>query len=289
MGRSKSEKSYADYDNIKDLLKDRPIDWNPRYPEVTSRVINVTDETTWWEKGFLVPHEPIRKELRIVREMFKDGHLDFKEFPWKIEWFFSYVKKFFGSVHHHHDAEEKIFFPELEKVGKIPPSDRVADDHRELLQMLDTFLAYEDKLKTASGKKITDLNKEMEEKWIALENHMSDHLAEEEFEYGPQIGKVLTHKQMDNIVKKIIKSLGLGDGATYMAPWLYAVAKDDWADEEYANREFPNNMPPPIRSLFWNKWVPRYAANFVYVRDSLYQEEEPEVLVPQTGCACTIL
>merc|ERR1712138_102950 len=92
-------------------------------------------------------------------------------------------------------------------------------------------------------------------KWRELQALMLEHLAEEECETPEQLRQHCTLEEHDQVVGKILASLGL-HGNKVMLPRVLAAMKA-WGGAEKAE-EFKKGIPPPIRFLNHYFWEPEY-------------------------------
>merc|ERR1711998_120959 len=87
-----------------------PAVWKPQPKQPAGRDITSTvirEPKDWQDESLLIPHEPIR---RMMKEA--DALIPLIDQVWKVQRFFCWYNDVFHFyVHHHHDAEEEIFFP----------------------------------------------------------------------------------------------------------------------------------------------------------------------------------
>ena len=91
----------------------------------------------WADAGLLIPHEAIRRQMKMMVQSVNAMPDDSPPEAWKItlfsQWFIDY---FYESVHEHHDAEEKIYFPWMKTKTTIPEKE-FSGSHVELMSAMD--------------------------------------------------------------------------------------------------------------------------------------------------------
>lgn len=102
--------------------------------KILSPVITSTEH--WYEKTWLLLHEPIRQALLDMSDLIiKSPSFDPIQYPWKVSNFFYYFKTAFAPfVRRHHDVEKKIYIPWVAKKAEIPEA--VNTGHDLIEQML---------------------------------------------------------------------------------------------------------------------------------------------------------
>lgn len=217
------------------------------FQEPTSRVIKKPQG--WEEEGILFPHEGVR----FLMQELSDAVSSMDSAPaWKWEnlstWYQDY---FYTVVHHHHDAEEKIYLPWIQARVSVP--DKITADHPELMRAMDdlsTMLKKGASLPaTQRAEHLTDVQKLL----ASFTEDMQQHLAEEE-EIIPQLLREggFTHEEEGPVVGQIIEGLGLDGNKKALPPMLHAYAR--WAGDEKAEAFVSNNLPLPIQFLYRNFW-----------------------------------
>lgn len=87
----------------------------------------------WEEEGILFPHEGVR----FLIQEFSDALINMDPLPsWKWDnvstWYEEYL---YSVVHHHHDAEEKIYLPWIQ--GRVSVPAKISAEHPGLMQTMD--------------------------------------------------------------------------------------------------------------------------------------------------------
>jgi len=251
---------------------------NDKGNEVTSSVIRTVDG--FYDEGLLIPHEVIRRYM-IDAEAFlpciKGGQ------DWKVCIFYKWYKEIFHFyVHHHHDAEEKIYFPWMNTKAKIPES--TAAEHKELFEWLDKIADTEAEVKAqvaaADGGTEVAAVQELSKKWVQMKSMMFDHLSSEET-FTPGILKEhFTQAQEAAVVQKIMKQLGI-KGARIMVPPIVEAMKK-WSGEEGA-AAFVGALPPPLRFFLKMFWMPAFLKTQEELRSIMGDEPPPS---KRGGCLC---
>lgn len=251
--------------------------------EVTSTALRNVDVRLWYNEGFLVPHEALRRDLFRVEYALslikcQVGSAVGQQ-KWKVKNFFNwYTTLFAPTVHHHHDAEEDIFFPWISSRVEIKP--KVSSDHAALLAQMDRIESMELRFnRNRLGKKDDGKDelfplmvKELRDEWKVLIDLVLPHLAEEE-EYAPQIKEKFTEAEQDAQVMKIVQRGGLpGIMAQGVAMPVILAAMDKWAGPEHT-KAFSAKIPAPIRFLNEYVFTPAYRANNVAFFESMVSDE----------------
>jgi hypothetical protein len=214
--------------------------------------IVVTDSNCSWEdQSYLIPHEALRWLFQEIQSSTSAEQLQSQ--PWKLPTFHKWYSTVFAEiVHHHHDAEEKIYVPWIMKQLQTETKPgRVAEDHVELL---------------ARMKEITDMQPVAEnaatlsQKLEGLRVHMLEHLAEEERMFPALLRQAkVTEKENNKVVDKIVKQNGLRGNKLFLPVILYAM-ETVWLGPEPTKLWLKANVPAPIRmfnSLSWKKHFER--------------------------------
>lgn len=172
---------------------------------------------------------------------------------WKWEnlstWYQDY---FYSVVHHHHDAEEKIYFPWIQERVAVPA--KIAADHPDLMQAMDDVSDMLKKGISAPAHQRAEHLTDMREVVKAFVEDMQEHLAEEE-EVIPCLLREggFTQEEEGAVVGQIIQSLGLDGNKKALPTMLHAYAR--WAGAEKADAFVSTNLPLPIQLLYRNFWV----------------------------------
>jgi hemerythrin superfamily protein len=231
-------------------------------------VLKVSD---WADESYLIPHEPLRWDLlesqRLLDEKYFDGTVQ-----WKVDAFYKWYDTFTEIVHHHHDTEEKVFFPLLKARAEVP--DRMSKDHIGLLKMMTEIKESKKNFDKASSKEEKrKAGVTLRTLWNAFAKEMIEHLAEEERVIIPLIRKHMTSKEHDALIDTILQGLGLS-GNALMLPWILRSMKV-WKGQKGVD-EFTKVIPAPIRLLNNWFWTPAYEANNWGLLHSLEGNQPPK-------------
>lgn len=251
------------------------FEW-PAYTGPSSRIIKKPKE--WYDKGILVPHEVFRwwdKNILEILEVFDP--ISQPDTEWKIDAFFNWLENYYViGIHHHHETEEHIYNPAIEeKIGR-PLEAGIKTDHETLLAMLEDLPTYRDPIAGGDKAQLAEFKVKMK-KFVTT---MEDHLAMEEKFYPAVLKEAFTQEEEAAVVQEIIGSLGLDGNKKMLPPVAYAMCM--W-DGEDGVMEFVATLPPPIRLLYNNSWIPDFYKNQLSVLDALHGSEEP--INDQCGCS----
>jgi len=249
---------------------------------VTSSVYK--NPTEWWQKSYLVPHEVLRHGMSDMQSALQRKFVSEINHHWKILNFFKwYNRYFYDFIHHHHDLEEKVFFPWMSKKFTVPP--KLSADHKELLAALDAIKDYEPTiLKVYESKKEDEYAACLDELRKRVDYMVEltlPHLAEEEREQGSLLGKHFTEAEETAITQEIAKSLGIGS-ARLMLPWIIDVM-ERW-DGRTNTQAFIQKLPAPFRIANEKLWKKEYEANNVFLLKSLAFESN--IFKPKREACC---
>ena len=171
----------------------------------------------WYDRHLLIPHEAIRYDMLLMERILQPQYFQPTR-TWKVKRFFSWYHTYFLTpVHHHHEAEEKLYFPFiLQKPGVVMP-ERLTDDHVTLLKQLDDIAAMQQKFAaTMDSSQLEGLAAELRQRTSDVCNNMRDHLAEEERIVPPLLRDNFTETETLGVTGKIIGSRGLDN--FYLVP-----------------------------------------------------------------------
>ena len=148
----------------------------------------------------------------------------------------------------------------------------MAKDHEGLIRLLDEIELVCANVIKKQGIDCKDEISKLKTNIPVLEKEMRKHLKEEE-EVIPQLLRDnFTQAEEQECIEKILKNEGLY-GARIFVPAIIN-AMEHWATPKF-NEEFLQIMPPPIRSLVVNYFMPDYET-FVYPkRDAPILETKP--------------
>jgi len=245
------------------------------------------EKLDWALMAMMVPHSAIRLGMHRLEKgidgLISDPNL--KNCKLMRDW---YNNHFYQFVHHHHDIEEKILFPWVDKYTKersqntksIPPA--IGAEHKDLTEMLEKFKTDFGKLVEImesgkdgkayvtyeqDGKNL--LNNEIKPlctKFVAL---TSGHLDGEELNVVALIREYFTPEEESKQMTKIIQSLGLG-GAKLMLPWIYeGMGIFDPTPEKKFQKMYNSTIPVPLRVFLGCCWTGSYKRNNKGVIDGL--------------------
>jgi len=85
---------------------------------VTSRIY--PNPSTWWQRIFLVFHEPMRMDIQAITKVFEKKQIDGTiARHWKVGNFFQWYNNFaYPFICQHHDMEESLLLPWIKKKGR---------------------------------------------------------------------------------------------------------------------------------------------------------------------------
>lgn len=160
----------------------------------------------WSHLIFPIPHEMIRVEMKRLRTL-SDPKLFADTVPTNratsLRVYFEELPK--PIIDAHHDSEEKVWFPQMKANMELP--ERIAHDHKDLLDRLDDVSAKLAALEAAADKGSGDAEaataaaRAAHEAIVTLDEKLEEHLQEEE-SLAPAIGENLTPEWFDEMGKK---------------------------------------------------------------------------------------
>jgi len=210
---------------------------------VTSTVI--PDPKDWADDSLLIPHETIRNALNTLVDLLTPDYFESND-DWKIEailkWYSDFVYPF---VHHHHEAEEKVYFPFIEERAKLP--EKLSKDHSQLDVLLD-------EVKAARDVEV------LREKAKALRHFMFEHLSEEETHVPKILREKFTEEEETACIGRIMQSFG-PEGMALGLPWILDVM-EGWRAPDKVD-EFFKALPPPVQEVYTTTWKVNYENNNV--------------------------
>lgn len=244
----------------------------------------------WADLSLLIPHEALRHELLVLQKNVealtmtslsnKNYLCDSKDSSWRFTFFAEYVCDYFYEfVHEHHDNEEKIYFPWISTKAKIP--EKYSKSHEDLVSLLDKMKETCEVILTKKGISCDNEVKILQETTPKFCSDMLEHMKEEE-EIIPKILRdKFTKEEESKIVNKIVKSGGLGMARKFLP--LILEAMEVWATPEFYD-DFMKSLPPPIRMLVINYYIPDYETAICPLRDAPTLPTKPKL--SRVGC-CT--
>jgi len=243
--------------------------------QILSKVITAPKD--WCDEGLLIPHEAVRQDLFDADEALQSLKND-ETAAWKLANFYTWYREYhYPNIHHHHDAEEHIYFPWMRSRCVLP--EKLAKDHEFLVAQMDEIdgLYTADELDAAAtGALIANLQRA----WVAYKDFMVEHLAEEEEVVPALLRENFTVEEEAAVVDKIIQSLGLAGNKTFLPNIVDAMAR--WGGERKV-AEFRQNIPPPILFLLDYFWTPDFVNRQKKLLQSLKADEDPFERQPTCG------
>jgi len=202
-----------------------------------------------------------------------------------INIFFKWYNTFFYvAVHHHHHFEETLYIPWLKtKVKQFPP--KIADDHKQLLALLDEVKNIEKEFIDSGNDrtKLLSVADSLRKRIQTLVGHMNEHSAEEETIIPPILKEHFSEKEEDLIVKQIIKHNGL-TGNRMELPWIIA-ALERWGPDVLKDKFYPK-LPGPVKHLYFKYWKNEYEMTNAGLIQSLKLDKQPPDPVQRCCCCC---
>lgn len=252
--------------------------------------------------AFLVPHEGLRRMVSAFSNSvsaLKEDYPD--EEHWKVlyfsEWYLDY---FFPIVVDHHKNEEAIYFPAIKTKGVDVP-ERLTQTHDDLVDLLKKTQKSCEAVVAKNGIKCseeikqlkssvefltTDLIGKYEKMFVIIcvlnltvskigrHFFFTEHLNEEETIFPPLVREKFTEAEHQKVIDSIVQKEGL-TGTRLFLPVILEALKE-WATPEFVNG-FVGSMPPPIRSLFFNYYVPDYETHASQLRDAPLADKKPSL------------
>lgn len=258
-----------------------------QWPEVakpvpSSKVILACQD--WREEAILVPHECIRWWNRELLKVLDEYDVTRPSCAWKTPLLFKFLESYYlPCIHHHHDAEEKIYNPHIlafcESKGMANPFRTMKNDHEKLMAQLDKLASFKSGLEKQDAKALRDFK----QAFTTMVQFMEEHLADEERTY-PAILKEsgMTQEDEQAGVDKILQGLGLDGNKRLLPPIMYAMCM--WKGKEKM-MEWYAKVPPPIRFLCDNCWLDDFYQNQLRVLEGLQKEEEFQAQSPSCNCS----
>ena len=119
--------------------------------------------------------------------------------------FKSFWTKYLSEVHHHHEVEEEIFFPYMEKVVKMPP--KLTSDHLELFVLMEDLDKQIKALGTSSKDNAIQSLVDVVVDFTAFKRKMNAHLAEEEEVGLPMLRFHFSEKTIKPAIDKLLAKI----------------------------------------------------------------------------------
>jgi len=272
---------YIPKSELDPCMQTKLFDW-PECIGPSSEVIN--DVTNWADAGILIPHEMIRwyhAQIRHVFEKFKP-HESGNE--WMIDAFFGWLEKYYvPNIHHHHDAEEKIYFPAIkaaqEAKGLTYKGAFVNTQHVDLVKSLEGIAPFRQKVTDGGPVAVDEFQRYMNDYMADMDQHLK-----QEEEFTPEaLRSCMTEEEEAKVVQKILKSLSLNDHKGMLPAIIYAMCK--WGGVREVSKMMAN-LPPPVKVLFKHWFDIDFYYNQLAVLKGLAQGVQPVV---RPGCCCVVL
>ena len=162
----------------------------------------------------------------------------------------------FFQVHHHHKAEEDIYFPWISTKAELP--EKLTKDHTELLAAMENLKKSLSRFKSKNITATDDLNQINMDLQTLIED-MEMHLTEEE-ELVPDLLRMhFTEDEHTAQISRIAKSLGFRGNASFL-PLITHALRQTGGFGPTTVETFNKNLPLPVRLL--NKyWFTRQMKN----------------------------
>ena len=193
--------------------------------KLTSEVFNEANPPVdWADAGLLIPHEAIRRQMTMMIQSvnaMSDSPED-KE-AWKLTLFSKwYIEYFYESVHEHHDAEEKLYFPWM--MAKTTISDKeFGKTHEELMSAMAEIKKCCTEIVKKGGKGCSAQVATLKEKVPKFEADMKAHLKEEEETVPALLREHFTQEEEGKIVDQILQAGGLALARKFLPAIVLAV------------------------------------------------------------------
>lgn len=265
----------------------------------------VEDKQEWkplagWENipvekdGWMMSHNAIRldmEDMKTLLELLCEKTQGEQEkwivHAWMGDNLQSWYTNFVHIVHSHHDHEEDIFFPAMNKRCKVPP--KMSVDHKELIRLLKVT---EEKceftgnmLRESAGgdsdmKALHQAVQEFYDAFLEMKNHMEQHLAEEEVVGIPLFRAHFTPKDAKALEKKIIATMPKIEMGWFLRP-LEDDQKQDWMKNVAGMPGFV------IRFIFWPlvKKGGKYDQQYTNLLTEIAQGKQIPQEKPQSFCS----
>ena len=145
---------------------------------------------------------------------------------WKItlfsQWFVDY---FYESVHEHHDAEEKIYFPWMKTKTAIPEKE-FSGSHAELMSAMDGIKKVCTQIIDKQGEDCSAQVATLKKDIPKFDADMRAHLKEEEETVPELLRNNFTHEEEGKIVEAILQAGGLALAKKFLPAVL--LAAQEW-------------------------------------------------------------
>ena len=153
-------------------------------------------------------------------------------------------------LHLHHTAEDTVVWPALRlRLSHSDDAQSVLDAMEAEHQQIDPLLAAVDHAFARTGEGRRSDDRAIGDVTDELATSLAAHLAHEERDGLPLIGRALTAAEWRSVGFKIVRKNGLSAGGEMFA-WL--------ADGADADQAVIGTLPPPARLAYRAIWKPRY-------------------------------
>eukprot|EP01060_Flectonema_neradi_P033388 TRINITY_DN559_c1_g1_i1.p1 TRINITY_DN559_c1_g1~~TRINITY_DN559_c1_g1_i1.p1 ORF type:complete len:263 (+),score=27.08 TRINITY_DN559_c1_g1_i1:64-852(+) len=208
----------------------------------------ITSSEGWENEGYLIPHEPIRRDIELLREF--DSLLtsvDRSPSPSTKQKLVSWYLLFSEQLGLHAKSEDDYFFRFFDSKRETVESERnLIEDHHQI----EKFLAMdpEELFFTNEGnlKRLTDL--------------LQVHFDEEEKRYRPMFGVQFTEDEWKAAVKDSHSAYTLQQTTRVLPHIMHALG--GWASPERRDA-FDAKLPWFIRQLLHRFWLPSYYEHYI--------------------------
>jgi len=244
--------------------------------KLTSEVFNEANPPVdWADAGLLIPHEAIRRQMAMMIQSVNamSDTPDDKD-AWKLTLFSKwYSEYFYESVHEHHDAEEKVYFPWMMTKATIPDKE-FGKSHEELMSVNAEIKKCCAEIIKKGGKGCSAQVVTLKEKVPKFVADMKAHLKEEEELVPALLRENFTQEEEGQIVEQIIQAGGLAMAKKFLPAVLLSM--QEWATDEFYSI-FRDSIPPPIKHLVDNYFMPDFENVVMTMRDAPTFATEPNL------------
>ena len=225
--------------------------------------------------GWTYAHNAIRLDLKdtifAVNRIYNNNKVE----KWELEHLLLWWRRVYDNINMHHDHEERLFFPFLKSKIDIP--DKVSDDHRELNRLV--LEVSKRIIHLCNYSQVIDLLESLEQ----LDEHMCEHLLEEEHQILPLLRKHFTPKELKPTIDKMVSEF-----KWYELPHYYRQLKiENQYDKGQILEHTQNVLEIPgciFKCCIWRNFS-KYENQYGYLIHELKYPEEKKKL-KKRGCLC---
>ena len=152
-------------------------------------------------------------------------------------------------------------------------------DHEGLVKLLVEIEVVCKDIDKKGGKKCQAEIKKLKELVPPFVDSMLVHLQEEEANIPAILRANFTQEEEDACIQKILKKEGTSGLRLFLPPVIMAM--QEWASQEFVD-QFLCSIPPPLRMLYTNYYLPDYETCICPMRDAPLLEAKPSL--SQTKC-----